>query len=280
MIFGRKGNKGSGYLGLPYSGSRMQGEGQLSAFNTNFTGRTMSTLGPDGSAGAGRVLASRADYSGVLEARRAAKLSAADPGLSTRGVRPAYGSRRIPIPAKGLETRGVSPAAGSRMANSMNTRTRRPVMAAGRVDARSVAQINKGLSRPAGARIAGGLETRGVTPAPGSRMAAAFNVNTRAGSMATGRKAGGLGQINHNLRNFKYKPPAARTTAAARSVAGDAGKAASNAKNSFLSGLGGKLSGMSRGTKFGIGAGLLLAASVAGRRDSGSSNEDQRSARY
>lgn len=110
MRFGRGRKSGSGFLNLPYTGSRLPGEGEMGGFNSAFSGRTMSSLGTS----SGPMTTSLGgDYGPVLAARRQAKLAAADPGLSTRGRVNAPGRATRPVTG-GLETRGVRPAAGTR----------------------------------------------------------------------------------------------------------------------------------------------------------------------
>jgi len=81
-------------------------------FNSLFGTQTSTLGGLEGSRG--RVLASTADYGGVLDARRQARLAAADPGLSTRGRVGAPGRGARPV-GGGLEGRGVRPSSGARM---------------------------------------------------------------------------------------------------------------------------------------------------------------------
>lgn len=111
----------------------LDGHMGLQGFNSSF-GRNVSSAGLGRGAGPGGIVASRADYSGVLEARRMQKLARTDPGLSTRGVRgaPGRGGRAV---TGGLETRGVRGAPGR-----------------------------------GGRAVTGGLEGRGVRPAAGERM--------------------------------------------------------------------------------------------------------------
>jgi len=85
------------------------GQYSNSAFGTGMRNGNGIKSGPAG----GRT--SMSNYGPVLEARRQAKLAAADPGLSTRGTRGAPGRGARPV-GGGLEGRGSRAMPGTRMA--------------------------------------------------------------------------------------------------------------------------------------------------------------------
>lgn len=190
--------RGRGYLGIgqrsPYS--RMVGEGSEAGFNvvssaelpgsraqvggTGLGGRQMTStaVNPRSMGPQSVTMRNESHINRVLEARRQAKLSASDPGLSTRGRVNAPGRAARPVTG-GLEGRGVAPASGTRARPG-----RGPIGGTGR-----------------------GLEGRGVRPAPGSRRIPSRNLpavipSTR-GQRTTGPTVIGGAPRPHRSRSKK-----------------------------------------------------------------------------
>jgi hypothetical protein len=248
---GRASSSAQGYLRLPYVGSRLPGEGEMSMFNTNLTSptagnRTVSHLGLGGGGnyGAGGRYSYQGDYGAVLDARRKAKLAAADPGLSTRGR---YRTSAATM-GSGLETRGARPSPGTRSVGAGGA-----VYGPGR---RELGQVQaRAVNRP-------------------RRMQAISNAK----AVADSRRASAV-----NAARASAGHSAAGTSAAASAVSG------ANAAGSALTQQGARrgarfmetFSRMNMKSKIGIGLGLGVAAGVAmNRRGQGASSGRQSMYRY
>lgn len=189
--------------------SRMFGEGDLAGFNVTSsaqlggtrrqiggTGRdarqmTSTAVNPRSMGPQSVTMRNESHINRVLETRRQAKLSASDPGLSTRGRINAPGRGGRPVTGR-LEGRGVRPDPGTRVRPG-----RGPIGGTGR-----------------------GLEDRGVRPAPGSRRIPNRNLpavipSTR-GQRTTGPTVTGSRVRAHRSRNktpsSKKKPSSSHYT--------------------------------------------------------------------
>ena len=249
-----------------------------------------------GTAMPGRVTASRADYGGVMEARRQAKLASTDPGLSTRGrVRTTAATR-----GAGLETRGARPMPGSRVmgpsTGGLETRGVRPMPG----------------TRAGGRPIpAGGLENRGTRPMPGTRLrrdnvrqnvansqqvrvarqqAAARNTRrqkeriignleeSKAGNRGGFRRSG-VGMPGATASRPQIPTSPTGQTSSASGAAGAARQQSKKANSMFRDR---QVAGMNltRRTQMGILAGGAAAYTVSNRRQSGTSSGAQSTTRY
>lgn len=123
-----------------------------------------------------------ARMSRTLEARRQAKLSAADPGLSTRGRVGAPGRGARPV-SGGLEGRGVTPAAGSRTAPG-------PMLGPGRTEMinarRNAVRANVELSR---AGRTGGFRSAGLSTPLSPPVRTPMGPTATGGGMPSGTSA-------------------------------------------------------------------------------------------
>jgi len=164
------------------SGSGVHGGDQalLGEFNSAF-GKTEykglhGNVRPGGSG-------SFSNYGPVLEARRQAKLAAADPGLSTRGTRGAPGRGARPV-GGGLEGRGSRAMPGTRMAPG-------PMHGPGRAE---LAGVNRGRAAQR-ARILENLDANRARAGSGAGASRADALAGKRQEMLAGRRQRVMGNI-------------------------------------------------------------------------------------
>jgi len=273
-------------------------------FNSAFGTSTRSGNGIRSGPAGGRT--SFSNYGPVLEARRQAKLAAADPGLSTRGTRGAPGRGARPV-GGGLEGRGSRAMSGTRMApGPMHGPGRAELAGVNRARASQRSRILENLDANRaragsgfGARMA---DSRAGALAGKSQEQLAGRVMRNVEASRAGRTGGfkqGMSMVQHGPANphapmgAMHGPPSPiRSTpvsvrprtpimgamhgppnphAPLGAMHGPPRPLLNAAENSGSGALRGgsmmqKFSKMSRGSKIGIGLGLAVAAGVASNR--------------
>ena len=287
-------------------------------FNSGFGVSTRSGNGIRSGPAGGRT--SFSNYGPVLEARRQARLDAADPGLSTRGTRGAPGRGARPV-GGGLEGRGSKPMPGTRMAPGPMHGPGRAELAGvnrGRAAQRSRILENLDSNRAragsgAGASRADALAGKRQEMLHAQRTRILGNIeNSKAGRTGGFKHGSALGPM-HGPGRAEYIRANVATSGAgraerARVAAQRAGsqsvidsirntshtpvqvrprgpiKAAAETTASGAARGGNmieKFSKLHRNTKIGIGLGLAVAAGVASnKRGDGASSGRQSNARY
>lgn len=268
---------------LDGSGGALGRSTALAGFNTDSgfstIGRGMNNPLPTSAAGRTSML-NEGLMGQVMEARRMNKLNAADPGLSTRGVRgaPGRGGRAV---RGGLENRGVrgAPGRGARpVTGGLEGRGVRPAAGTRRLPGSNL-PVLRGSNLPAvtGSNLPAVRSGSSVTPVrPGS------NLPARVSSM------GPTGPSTRRPIQATYDRPARRmiesgrtttrapidtsrvATAGGRSTGGlgdNAGRSLSKMRNG-------------KGLLIGMGAAVVAGLAYAGRRDEGSSSGRSSAYRY
>lgn len=255
-------------------------DGMMGLGSSNSQFGTGIINGGMGQAGPGRVIASRSDYSGVLEARRSARLAAADPGLSTRGRMGAPGRGARPV-SGGLEGRGTAAAGRRRPMSGPRGGTQRGLE-------------GRGVRPAAGSRRVG-LETRGVRPAPGTRTAPGPMygpgrtefVNARRARIrgnVEASRAGRTGGFRASGLEMPVHGPGRAELAAITSSIDDAARTAAGVGRRDVATAGGRgLSNLTKnkaGLAIGLGAAVVAGLAYKGRRGKGSSGGRTQMTRY